>query len=192
MVTPSFTISNHDLYQHQLLLGLNFVFFLYFFWVGTLKKAPCMKRSSSCSSIRSREDLPGWLDGSMFWICRWYFLDLFVIFFGFVRDIFWFVCDVFWICLWCFLDFFGFLNNFYVFLNTIFGFLDNFFTFLSSSLPMTTSLRGSPGLSARRARRTKSSWPEGPPTRSWGPEGPLTSSNALLHFLPEVMFIINR
>ena len=42
--------------------------------------------------------------------------------------------------------------------------------------PMTTSLCGSHGLSARRARRTKSSWPEGPPIRSWGPEGPLTSS----------------
>ena len=36
-----------------------------------------------------------------------------------------------------------------------------------------TSLRGSHGLSARRARRTKSSRPEGPQTRSWGPEGPL-------------------
>ena len=32
-------------------------------------------------------------------------------------------------------------------------------------------LRGSCGLSARRARRTKSG-PEGPPTRSRGPEGP--------------------
>ena len=32
------------------------------------------------------------------------------------------------------------------------------------------------GLSACRAQRTKSRWPEGPPTRSWGPEGPLTSS----------------
>ena len=32
-------------------------------------------------------------------------------------------------------------------------------------------LRGSRGLSARRARRTKSG-PEGPPTRSRGPEGP--------------------
>ena len=42
--------------------------------------------------------------------------------------------------------------------------------------PLTTSLCGSHGLSARRARRTKSSWPEGPPTRSWGPEGPLPSS----------------
>ena len=41
---------------------------------------------------------------------------------------------------------------------------------------MTTSLRGSHGLSARRAQRTKSSRPEGPPTRSWGPDGPLTSS----------------
>ena len=32
--------------------------------------------------------------------------------------------------------------------------------------------RGSHGLSARRARRTKSRRPEGPQTRSWGPEGP--------------------
>ena len=32
------------------------------------------------------------------------------------------------------------------------------------------------GLSAQRARRTKSSWSDGPPTRGWGPEGPLTSS----------------
>ena len=31
--------------------------------------------------------------------------------------------------------------------------------------------RGSNGLSARRARRTKSSRPEGPPARSRGPEG---------------------
>ena len=35
-----------------------------------------------------------------------------------------------------------------------------------------THLRGSHGLSARRARRTKSRRPEGPHTRSWGPEGP--------------------
>ena len=37
-------------------------------------------------------------------------------------------------------------------------------------------LRGSHGVSARRARRTKSSRPKGPPARSWGPLGPLTSS----------------
>ena len=36
-----------------------------------------------------------------------------------------------------------------------------------------THLRGSHGLSARRVRRTKSRRPEGPQTRSWGPEGPL-------------------
>ena len=35
-----------------------------------------------------------------------------------------------------------------------------------------TTARRSHGLSARRARRTKSSRPEGPLTRSWGPEGP--------------------
>ena len=35
-----------------------------------------------------------------------------------------------------------------------------------------TTVRGSHGLSARRARRTKSKRPEGPKTRSWGPEGP--------------------
>ena len=35
-----------------------------------------------------------------------------------------------------------------------------------------TTVRRSHGLSARRARRTKSSRPEGPLTRSWGPEGP--------------------
>ena len=45
-------------------------------------------------------------------------------------------------------------------------------TYLDFSLS-DTSLRGSHGLSARRARRTKSSRPEGPQTRSWGPEGPL-------------------
>ena len=39
------------------------------------------------------------------------------------------------------------------------------------------SQRGSHGLSARRAQRTKSSRPKGPPTRCWGPEGPLTSSS---------------
>ena len=33
-----------------------------------------------------------------------------------------------------------------------------------------TTVRRSHGLSARRARMTKSSWPEGPLTRSWGPE----------------------
>ena len=49
--------------------------------------------------------------------------------------------------------FFGFVCD--VFLD----FFDNFFTFLLSFLPMTTSLRGSPGLSARR---TKSSRPKGP------------------------------
>ena len=37
-------------------------------------------------------------------------------------------------------------------------------------------VRGSHGLSAQRARRTKPRRPEGPQTRSWGPEGPLTSS----------------
>ena len=36
-----------------------------------------------------------------------------------------------------------------------------------------THLHGSHGLSARRAVRTKSRRPEGPQTRSWGPEGPL-------------------
>ena len=39
----------------------------------------------------------------------------------------------------------------------------------SSFLPyftLITSLRGSHGLSTQRARRTNSSWPEGPPTRS--------------------------
>ena len=35
-----------------------------------------------------------------------------------------------------------------------------------------TMLSSSHGLSARRARRTKSSRPEGPQTGSWGPEGP--------------------
>ena len=35
-----------------------------------------------------------------------------------------------------------------------------------------THLCGSHGLSARRARRTKSSRPEGPQTRSYGPTGP--------------------
>ena len=39
------------------------------------------------------------------------------------------------------------------------------------SVFLTTVLR-SHGLSACRARRTKSSRPEGPLTRSWGPEGP--------------------
>ena len=39
------------------------------------------------------------------------------------------------------------------------------------------------GLSVRRARRTKSSWPEGPPSRSWGPEGPLTSSCFILEVI---------
>ena len=34
------------------------------------------------------------------------------------------------------------------------------------------SLHGSHGLSARRARMTKSRRPEGPQTRSWGLEGP--------------------
>ena len=37
---------------------------------------------------------------------------------------------------------------------------------------LTPSLRGSHGLSARRARRTKSSPPEGQPNISWGPESP--------------------
>ena len=31
----------------------------------------------------------------IFWICPLYFLDFSVIFFGFVRDIFGFVCDIF-------------------------------------------------------------------------------------------------
>ena len=44
------------------------------------------------------------------------------------------------------------------------------------SYPTIFTPSGWHGLSARRARRTKSRWPEGPPTRSWGPEGPLTSS----------------
>ena len=37
---------------------------------------------------------------------------------------------------------------------------------------LTTSLRGSHGLSARRVQRTESSRPEGPPIRSWDLEGP--------------------
>ena len=45
-----------------------------------------------------------------------------------------------------------------------------------------THLHGSHGLSARRARRTKSRRPEGPQNRSWGPEGPpkLLVSNTCL------------
>ena len=45
-------------------------------------------------------------------------------------------------------------------------------TMRTLTLTLTTSLRGSHGLSVRRARRTKYSRPEGPPTRSWGQEGP--------------------
>ena len=41
---------------------------------------------------------------------------------------------------------------------------------------LTTSLRGSHGLSARRPQRTKPSRPEGAPTRSWGPVCPYNSS----------------
>ena len=43
-----------------------------------------------------------------------------------------------------------------------------------------TSLRGSHGLSARGARRTKSSKPKGPPIRSQGPTIPQTSSQSIM------------
>ena len=55
-------------------------------------------------------------------------------------------------------------------------------TILSSSstrlthYPIIARLRGSHCLSTRRVRRTKSSRPKGPPTRSWGPMSPLTFS----------------
>ena len=48
-------------------------------------------------------------------------------------------------------------------------------------LTIIAPLRGSHGLSDRRARRTKSSRPEGPQARSRGPEGPKTSS--VIYFL---------
>ena len=44
-----------------------------------------------------------------------------------------------------------------------------------------SALRGSHGLSARMAQRIKSRVPEGPPTRSWGPEGPNISSYSIIH-----------
>ena len=44
-----------------------------------------------------------------------------------------------------------------------------------------THLRRSHCLSARRARRTKSRRPEGPQTRSWGPEGPLNFKYIILY-----------
>ena len=124
------------------------------------------------------------------WICRRNFLDFLTIFFGFVDEIFWigFVDHIFWICQRICLDlstkFFGFVNEFFLDLSIKFvGFFDDFVwicqrdfldlstIFLDFSLS-DTSLRGSHGLSGRRARRTKSSRPEGPQTRSWGPEGP--------------------
>ena len=47
-------------------------------------------------------------------------------------------------------------------------------------LTIIAPLCGSHGLSARRARRTKSSRPEGPQARSRGPEGPKTSSSCII------------
>ena len=41
------------------------------------------------------------------------------------------------------------------------------------------TMHGSHGLSGRRARRTKSRRPEGPQTRSWGPEAP----KLLVHYI---------
>ena len=43
---------------------------------------------------------------------------------------------------------------------------------ITSYIANAHTMRGSHGLSARRAPRTKSSRPEGPQTRSWDPEGP--------------------
>ena len=46
-----------------------------------------------------------------------------------------------------------------------------FVTFIVHHTYTCTMLSSSHGLSAQRARRTKSSRPEGPQTRSWGPKG---------------------
>ena len=65
-------------------------------------------------------------------------------------------------------------SNFWISLR--FVFLGEFVLNFSLS---NAALRGSHDLSARRARRTNSSRPEGPPTRSWSPTGPWTSSTQI-------------
>ena len=123
---------------------------------------------------------------ALYWIGWQFFLDLYTEFVGFVNNFF-------WICWQNFMDlstnFYGFVNDFFwdlsYYLNrlvcssvrwSVTIFTPFYHACTSSCYPMTTSLRGSHGLSAWRARWTKSSRPEGPPNRSWGPEGPLTSS----------------
>ena len=81
----------------------------------------------------------------IFWICPWYFLDLSMIFFGFVPDIFWFSQQLLCIS----------QHNFWI----SWPFFSHF---CCLSFQLTTSLRGSPKLSVRRATNWK-----------LGPRGPL-------------------
>merc|ERR1711978_424800 len=109
------------------------------------------------------------------------FLDLLTIFFGICWHFFGFVDEIFWICRQNLLDLltksFGFVDKiFWICRQNLLDLLTKSFEFVGKicqrHYPMTASLHGSHGLSARRARRTKSKRPEGPQTRSWGPEGP--------------------
>ena len=104
----------------------------------------------------------GFVD-NFFWICWQIFLDLSAKSFGFVDKIFWicrrnlldlskksfgFVDEIFWICRRNLLDL---SKKCFEFVGKI----------CQRHYPMTASLHGSHGLSARRARRTKSRGPKG-------------------------------
>ena len=90
--------------------------------------------------------------------------------FGFVDEIFWISWNFFWICWNFFLDLitksFGFVDEIiWICRQNLLGLSTKFFEFVGKicqrHYPMTASLHGSHGLSAWRARRTKSRGPKG-------------------------------